>query len=81
MTDIYTAFEIGMSIGGLACFGIFAGGGILIRRIRPKSLTQIMRNLYFEMPNDGDQRTIKITVQRVKKRLKLIKWVVVSDLY
>ena len=80
MTDLWTAFYIGMSIGGLCVFGIFAGVQIFMHRTRPKTLKGILDKLYLEMLV-GDQRTLNITIKREKRKIALVSYRLVSDLY
>ena len=60
MTDIWTAVEIGITIGGLSVFTIFIGASKYIQSKRPKTLKGIIDKLYLEMLV-GDQRTLNIT--------------------
>ena len=80
MPDIWTAFEIGIAFGGLCASILFIGGSVYIRRTRPKTLGMLLFDLFLTM-NENEEKTIKITVSKVKRKLKLKSWAVVSDLY
>ena len=80
MTDIWTAVEIGITIGGLSVFAIFIGASKYIQSKRPKTLKGIIDKLYLEMLV-GDQRTLNITIKREKRKMALISYRLVSDLY
>ena len=80
MTDIWTAVEIGITIGGLSVFAIFIGASKYLQSKRPKSLKKILDDLYLNMIV-GDQRTLNITIKREKHKMKLISYRLVSELY
>ena len=80
MTDIWTAVEIGITIGGLSVFAIFIGASKYLQSKRPKTLKGILDKLYLEMLV-GDQRTLNIKIKREKRKMALISYRLVSDLY
>ena len=80
MVDIWTAVEIGITIGGLSVFAIFVAGSKYLQSKRPKSLKKILDDLYLNMIV-GDQRTLNITIKREKRKMKLVSYRLVSELY
>ena len=80
MTDIWTAVEIGITIGGLSVFAIFIGASKYLQSKRPKTIKGILDKLYLEMLV-GDQRTLNIKIKREKRKMALISYRLVSDLY
>ena len=80
MTDIWTALEIGITIGGLSVFAIFIGASKYLQSKRPKTIKGILDKLYLEMLV-GDQRTLNIKIKREKRKMALISYRLVSDLY
>lgn len=80
MTDpITTAFEIGVTVGGLSCFSIIVAA-LNFNARRSKSIRQALFTTYLDMI-ENEKRTIKITVEKAKRKLKLVSFSVVSDLY
>ena len=80
MSDpIITAFEIGVTIGGLSVLFILITASYYNLR-RSSAISKSLRFMYFDMI-ENEKRTVKITVEKTKRKLKLISFSRVSELY
>ena len=68
-----------MATGGLSCFSVFVYGSIQLNR-RRATLSHQFNILYHNM-QVGEVRTIKLSVEKKKRKFLLRTWAVISDLY